>query len=213
MHTRSPLPPVAARTPFRHPTSPADTIYQHPPKSNADNWKALTAKGLLDLHANSSILASHRQTTGKMRLCTSFQMISCLFLHSTHTYTHTYTFSWFLLSWSQKSAGVCITCAFWKAGQESQGATRFCPLVRTGLQTATVDESLNVTAAQLIVGSRKRFLQVGLQLPHAFYARAYDAFLARVSHSIVEVLFRVSSLFSCSTTGVCPCFKSTNYFL
>ncbi|KAM6060481.1 uncharacterized protein LJ206_014752 isoform 1-T1 [Theristicus caerulescens] len=64
MHTHSPLLPVAARAPFRHPTSPADTIHQRSSKSNAANWKVMTAKGLLDLHANSSILASHSQTTG-----------------------------------------------------------------------------------------------------------------------------------------------------
>lgn len=91
-HT-SPSLPVAAGAPFSRPTSPADTIHQRPPKSNAANWKVMTAKGLLDLHANSSILASHGQTTGKMRLCTSFQTISCLLLHSTHAYTHTHILS------------------------------------------------------------------------------------------------------------------------
>lgn len=90
MHTRSPLLPVAARAPFRHPISPADTIHQRPQKSNAANWKVMTAKGLLDLHANSSILASYSQTTGKMRLCTSFQTFSCLLLHSTRAYAHIY---------------------------------------------------------------------------------------------------------------------------
>lgn len=72
----------------RHPPSPADTTLQHPPKSNAANGKVMTARTLLDLHANSSLLASHSPSTGKMRRCTSFQTISWFSTVHTHTRTN-----------------------------------------------------------------------------------------------------------------------------
>lgn len=91
-----------------------------------------------------------------MRLYSSFQMISCRLLYSTHMHAS----SWALLSRSQRSAGDCIMCGFQKAGQELQGATWLCHLVRKGLQSATVDEPLNVTAAQLMVWRTELFLML-----------------------------------------------------
>lgn len=51
-----------------------------------------------------------------------------------------------------------------KASQELQGATCFCPLTGTGLQTAAVDEPLNIRAAQLMTAERSTFRRLGYSL-------------------------------------------------
>lgn len=102
MHTQSTLLP---RAPLSHPTSPADTILQRPPKPNTANWEVMTARGLLDLIANFSTLASHSPSTGKMRLCTSFQKCTSFYFvpfpafSTVHTHPHTHTpfLSWAVL--------------------------------------------------------------------------------------------------------------------
>lgn len=53
----------------------------------------MTAKRLFDLHANSSILASHSQTTGKMR-CVLHSRHFHIFSLTEHTVTHKYASSW-----------------------------------------------------------------------------------------------------------------------
>lgn len=152
----------------------------------------MTAKGLLDLHANSSILSSHSQTTGKMRLCASFQTGSCL-LHITHTHTHKLLLG-LCCPEAKNQLEIVLHVLSKKPAKNCKGQHVFCPLVRTGLQIAAVDEPLNVTAAQLVVGRTERFLQDGLQLPHAFLTRAEGGFLALVSHTIVGLVLSTQPL-------------------
>lgn len=187
-HTHSPLLPVAARAPLSHTASPADTIHQRPPKSNAANWKVMTAKGLLDLHANSSILASHSQATGKMRLSASFQTISCLLFHSTQAHIPIY-FLLALLSWSQKSAGDCITCAFQKSQPRTARGNMFLSSHWDRAADCSCRWAFKHQSSTTDDCRAEHFPQAGLQLPCAFYASAYNGFSALVSCRIVELCF------------------------
>lgn len=171
-----------------HTASPADTIHQRPPKSNAANWKVMTAKGLLDLHANSSILASHSQATGKMRLSASFQTISCLLFHSTQAHIPIY-FLLALLSWSQKSAGDCITRAFQKSQPRTARGNMFLSSHWDRAADCSCRWALKHPSSTADDYRAEHFLQAGLQLPCAFYARAYNGFSALVSCRIVELCF------------------------
>lgn len=178
MHTQSTLLP---RAPLSHPTSPADTILQRPPKPNTANWEVMTARGLLDLIANFSILASHSPSTGKMRLCTSFQKCTSFYFipfpafSTVHTHTHPHTSPFSLLGCPEAKNQLEIELhVFSKKLANNFKGQHVCslfPLARTGLQTAIVDGSLEITATQLTWGEQL-FPQAGLQLPHAFYARA-----------------------------------------
>lgn len=133
----------------------------------------MTARALLHLHANSSILASHSPSTGKMRLCTSFQTVSCL-LHSTHEYTHTHTLSLLGCPEAKNQLKTALHVLSKRLANNIKGqhvVFFLSPLVRTGLQTATVDGSLEITATQLTWGEQSSFHRLGYSFLILFMPR------------------------------------------
>lgn len=162
---------MAARAPFRHPASPADTIHQCPLKSNAANWKVMTAQGLLDLHANSSVLESHSQATGKIRLSTSFQMISCLLFPSTHAHIHIHFLLGFAVLKPKISWRLHYMC-FPKSQPRTARGNMFLSSRWDRTSACSCRWAFKWHSSTACGWGAELFLQVGLQLPPAFYARA-----------------------------------------
>lgn len=78
-----------------------------------------------------------------------------------HTHTHAHTFSLLGCPEAKNQLEITLHVLSKRLANNFKGQRFFFPLVRTGLQTATVDESLEITATQLTWGEQSSFHRLG----------------------------------------------------